>query len=117
MLDTRVQRRLHLLDRMVVATASRVGSKESMWVRRKSGRLLIMSVSEGEEEDRKLLSTLSIILTSFSFPLPPILFLSLSVSPSPLPSLSFLSFAPSYAFNLGLNHDSVCVCFVEFMLI
>ena len=111
-IGTRVQRLLHLLDRMVVAIASRIGSKKSMWVRRHSGRLLIRSVSEGGEEDRKLLSALSIILT--------LLFLSSlssSVSHSPLPSLSFLSFAPSFAFNLGLNHDSVCVCFVEFMLI
>ena len=57
-----------------------------MWVRRHSGRLLIRSVSEGGEEDRKLLSALSIILT--------LLFLSSlssSVSHSPLPSHSVLS--------------------------
>ena len=41
---TRAQRGLHLLDKMLVETESLIGRKESMWVRRDSGRLLIMSL-------------------------------------------------------------------------
>lgn len=39
----RVQRGLYLLNKMLVITVSRVGRKERMWMRRKSGRVLIMS--------------------------------------------------------------------------
>ena len=41
---TRAQRGLHLLDKMLVETESLIGRKERMWVRRDSGRLLIMSL-------------------------------------------------------------------------
>lgn len=41
---TRVQRDLHLFDKMLVATESWIGRKQRMWERRVSGRVLIMSV-------------------------------------------------------------------------
>ena len=44
-IGTRVQRDLHLFDKMLVATESWIGRKERMWERRVSGRVLIMSVS------------------------------------------------------------------------
>ena len=41
---TRVQRGVHLLDKMLVATASMVGRNERIWQRIESGKLLILSI-------------------------------------------------------------------------
>ena len=122
----RVHRVFHLLDKMLVATASTIQRLERMWARIGSGRVLIMSVlvlvsavstkafcrAEGGQLSQDL--ALTYIWLSLSF-LPYLLFQFYASPSPPLPLPSFHSSASSCfqsVFSIpSYESDSVCVCF------